>query len=123
MRRPTAVQTGQPIKDLEEYLGAWAHMLMLSEDLGDYAHAHATLDTTHPGETQLTMDLIFPRAGKSSYHLKTFQPPTTWKTSAIARQLALSVRRLSLKTAPAPPWHGGCLTLFPQHQLSPGAIL
>ena len=39
-------------------------------------------------------------------------PNPAWKTSAIARQLALSVRRLSLKTAPAPPWHGGCFTLF-----------
>ncbi len=59
--------TGKPVKDLEQYLGAWAHMLMLSEDLGDYVHAHATVDQNRNGETQLNLDLIFPRA--SNYRL------------------------------------------------------
>jgi hypothetical protein len=54
--------TGKPVKDLEQYLGAWAHMLMLSEDMGDYVHAHATVDQNREGETQLNLDLIFPRA-------------------------------------------------------------
>ena len=59
--------TGKPVKDLEMYLGAWAHMLMLSEDMGDYVHAHATVDQNRDGETQLNLDLIFPRA--SNYRL------------------------------------------------------
>jgi hypothetical protein len=54
--------TGRPVKDLEQYLGAWAHLLMLSEDLGDYVHGHATVDQGRDGQTQLNLDLIFPRA-------------------------------------------------------------
>ncbi|GEM_PF-1264849 len=54
--------TGQPVKDMEQYLGAWAHLLMLSEDMGDYVHGHATMDSNHDGATQLNLDLIFPRA-------------------------------------------------------------
>ncbi len=54
--------TGRPVKDLEEYLGAWAHLMMLSEDMGDYVHAHATMEQNRDGQTQLSLDLIFPRA-------------------------------------------------------------
>ena len=32
--------TGQPVTDLQPYLGAFGHMLMMSEDMADYVHAH-----------------------------------------------------------------------------------
>jgi len=49
-------RTGQPVKDLQPYLGAWGHMLILSEDLGDYLHAHAN----GPGQEY---EAVFPRPG------------------------------------------------------------
>jgi hypothetical protein len=38
--RLTDERTGQPVVDLEPYLGAWGHVLVLSEDMIDYIHAH-----------------------------------------------------------------------------------
>ena len=32
--------TGEPLKDLQPYLGAWGHTLILSEDGRDYIHSH-----------------------------------------------------------------------------------
>lgn len=32
--------TGQPIRDLQPYLGAWAHFVVLSQDGADFLHAH-----------------------------------------------------------------------------------
>lgn len=34
--------TGEPVTDLQPYLGAFGHMLMMSEDMADYVHAHPT---------------------------------------------------------------------------------
>lgn len=36
----TDAKTGEPIKDLLPYLGAWGHTLILSEDQSDYVHSH-----------------------------------------------------------------------------------
>lgn len=36
----TDAGTGQPIRDLVPYLGAWGHTLILSEDQADYVHSH-----------------------------------------------------------------------------------
>lgn len=36
----TDAQTGEPIRDLVPYLGAWGHTLILSEDQADYVHSH-----------------------------------------------------------------------------------
>lgn len=35
-------KTGEPVKDLKPYLGAWGHTLILSEDATDYLHSHPT---------------------------------------------------------------------------------
>jgi catechol 2,3-dioxygenase-like lactoylglutathione lyase family enzyme len=56
-------KTGQPVKDLEPYLGAWGHMLILSEDLQDYVHAHADLESDTQGGSQLNFQAVFPRPG------------------------------------------------------------
>ena len=36
----TNAKTGEPIRDLVPYLGAWGHTLILSEDQADYVHSH-----------------------------------------------------------------------------------
>jgi hypothetical protein len=38
--RLTRAGTGEPVTDLQTYLGAFGHMLMISEDMVDYVHAH-----------------------------------------------------------------------------------
>lgn len=59
----TDEKTGAPVTDLQEWLGAGAHMLVLSEDLGDYVHGHAVLPK--PGApTELVIETLFPRAAK-----------------------------------------------------------
>lgn len=35
-------KSGEPVKDLKPYLGAWGHTLILSEDGTDYLHSHPT---------------------------------------------------------------------------------
>ena len=36
----TDARTGEPVRDLIPYLGAWGHTLILSEDQSDYVHSH-----------------------------------------------------------------------------------
>lgn len=36
----TNAKTGEPIRDIVPYLGAWGHTLILSEDQADYVHSH-----------------------------------------------------------------------------------
>lgn len=36
----TDARTGEPIRDIVPYLGAWGHTLALSEDQADYVHSH-----------------------------------------------------------------------------------
>ncbi len=33
-------KTGAPVNNLQRYLGAWAHIMLVSEDLKDFIHAH-----------------------------------------------------------------------------------
>jgi hypothetical protein len=33
-------KTGAPVRNLQRYLGAWAHIMLVSEDLKDFIHAH-----------------------------------------------------------------------------------
>lgn len=35
-------RTGEPVRDLEPYLGAWGHTLILDADQSDYLHSHPT---------------------------------------------------------------------------------
>ena len=36
----THTETGTPIRDLQPYLGAWGHTVMVSEDMAHFVHAH-----------------------------------------------------------------------------------
>jgi hypothetical protein len=49
----------KPVEGLEQYLGAWGHMLAASDDLIDMIHTHPFLADGGP---QIQFNLIFPRA-------------------------------------------------------------
>lgn len=42
--------TGQPLKDLEPYLGAFGHLIMINRDTYEYIHIHPTELTTDPAK-------------------------------------------------------------------------
>jgi heavy metal-binding protein/TAT (twin-arginine translocation) pathway-exported protein len=61
-------KSGEPVKDLQPYLGAWGHTLILSEDGTDYLHSHPTemipdeMDRTNlRGGPDIVFDTFFPR--------------------------------------------------------------
>jgi hypothetical protein len=43
-------KTGEPVRDLSPYLGAWGHTLILSEDQSDYVHSHPEETVPEPAE-------------------------------------------------------------------------
>jgi hypothetical protein len=53
---------GSPVTDLQPYLGAPAHLLIVSADLADVVHSHPS-DIDSSGPT-VTFDAVFPRAGR-----------------------------------------------------------
>ncbi len=62
------VATGQPIKDLQRYLGAFGHAMMLSEDMQEYVHSHPAemlegTAITSGGGPDLTFHALFPKPG------------------------------------------------------------
>ncbi len=66
----TDSKTGQPVRDLVPYLGAWGHTLILSEDQSDYVHSHPeeivpdSLDKTKlRGGPDATFNAFLPRPG------------------------------------------------------------
>jgi hypothetical protein len=67
----TDEKTGEPVKDLQPYLGAWGHTLILSEDASDYIHSHPTemipdnVDRTKIlGGSDVSFESFFPRPGR-----------------------------------------------------------
>ncbi|HZS10172.1 MAG TPA: heavy metal-binding domain-containing protein [Blastocatellia bacterium] len=66
----TDARTGQPVTDLQPYLGAWGHTLILSEDATDYLHSHPTemipegVDRSRlASKADIDFDTFFPRPG------------------------------------------------------------
>jgi hypothetical protein len=64
-------KTGEAIRDLEPYLGAFGHTLILSEDTKDYVHSHPTklivdgADRTQlRGGPEVSFDAFVPRPGR-----------------------------------------------------------
>lgn len=66
----TDATTGEPIEDLEPYLGAFGHTLILSEDLQDYVHSHPTEEgvtssvSEGHGGPHVTFEGYMPRPGR-----------------------------------------------------------
>ena len=62
-------KTGRPVTDLQPYLGAFGHALILSEDMRDYVHSHPfegpESDVTKgAGGPTVTFEGYMPRAGR-----------------------------------------------------------
>lgn len=69
--RLTDEKTGEQVRDLQPYLGAWGHTLILSEDASDYIHSHPTemipdgLDRTRiHGGPDVSFNAFLPRPGR-----------------------------------------------------------
>jgi hypothetical protein len=61
-------KTGEPVKDLQRYLGAFGHAMMLSEDMIEHVHAHPEqmlegTEVTEGGGPDLVFHALFPKPG------------------------------------------------------------
>jgi hypothetical protein len=54
--------TGKPVRDLEPYLGAMAHFVLITEDTQSLLHAHP-LEASGAGVSSVSAHTTFPRAG------------------------------------------------------------
>ena len=64
----TDEKTGAPVTDLQRYLGAFGHAMMLSEDMIEHVHAHPEemlegTAITEGGGPELVFHALFPKAG------------------------------------------------------------
>ncbi len=59
-----ADQANAPVKDLETYLGALGHAVVLREGTLDFIHAHPVEDATKPQNGKVNFMVYFPEAGK-----------------------------------------------------------
>ena len=63
-------KTDAPVSDLQRYLGAWGHLLILSEDMTEYVHAHPREETQpNPnagptGGPEVIFDALLPKPGR-----------------------------------------------------------
>jgi hypothetical protein len=68
--RFTDARSDAPITDLEKYLGAFGHLVILSEDMSEYVHAHPREETqpdpTAPvtGGPEVLFDALLPKPGR-----------------------------------------------------------
>jgi len=67
----TDLKTGEAVHDLEPYLDAWGHTLILSEDARDYVHSHPTQlipdgsdRSAIRGGPEISFEAFLPRAGR-----------------------------------------------------------
>jgi hypothetical protein len=56
-------RTGAPVRDLEPYLGAWGHLLVVAADRSSGFHSHPVDQVSTPGGPMIVFQLMFPRAG------------------------------------------------------------
>jgi len=66
--RFTDEKTGEPVRDLQRYLGAFGHAMMLSQDMTEHVHAHPEemlegTAITQGGGPDLTFHALFPKPG------------------------------------------------------------
>ncbi len=68
--RFTDVAKETSITDLQRYLGAWGHLLILSEDMTEYVHAHPREETQPDpaapatGGPEIIFDALLPKPGR-----------------------------------------------------------
>ena len=61
-------KSGEPVKDLQRYLGAFGHAMMLSDDMTEHVHAHPEemlegTTVTSGGGPDLVFHALFPKPG------------------------------------------------------------
>jgi len=66
--RFTDAKTGEPVRDLQRYLGAFGHAMMLNDDMTEHVHAHPEemlegTTVTAGGGPDLVFHALFPRPG------------------------------------------------------------
>jgi len=59
----TDAVTGAPVSDLQPYLGARGHLVVVSDDLTQYVHSHPAADDPERLSSDVVFDVIFPQAG------------------------------------------------------------
>jgi heavy metal-binding protein len=64
----TDEKTGEPVKNLQRYLGAFGHAMMLNEDMTEHVHAHPEemlegTNVTSGGGPDLVFHALFPKPG------------------------------------------------------------
>jgi hypothetical protein len=64
----TDQKTNEPIKDLQRYLGAWGHAMMLNDEMSEHVHAHPEemlegTQVTEGGGPELVFHALFPKPG------------------------------------------------------------
>jgi hypothetical protein len=64
----TDEKTGEPVKDLQRYLGAFGHAMMLNADMTEHVHAHPEemlegTNVTSGGGPDLVFHALFPKPG------------------------------------------------------------
>lgn len=64
----TDAATGEPISDLQPFLGAWGHTIIVNEDATNYLHSHPVeaVKTVKPEQSPSTIffETFFPQPGK-----------------------------------------------------------
>jgi hypothetical protein len=56
-------RSGAPITDLQPYLGAQGHLMIISEDLADGLHSHPVAIVSSASGPDVVFQVRFPRAG------------------------------------------------------------
>jgi heavy metal-binding protein len=56
-------RSGAPITDLQPYLGAQGHLMVISEDLADGLHSHPEANVSSASGPDVVFQMRFPRAG------------------------------------------------------------
>ena len=65
----SSAANGEPVRDLERYLGAFAHALIVNEELTEYIHAHPEemlegTDIKSGGGPDVVFHTLFPKGGR-----------------------------------------------------------
>lgn len=55
--------SGAPVTDLQPFLGASGHALIISHDLVDAIHSHPVVEFSKPNGPDIVFDAVFPRPG------------------------------------------------------------
>lgn len=96
-------KSGEPVTDLQRYLGAFGHAMMLSEDMIEHVHAHPEemlegTNITAGGGPELVFHALFPKPGYYRIWLQFLRNDTL-------STVPFTVRVLRAGETPAAPQH------------------